>query len=270
MSDADWHAIDGVGVQVEQQIEQLRSFIRKRLAATEDEGRKISGRLEAVEIAKEVSDTLALLIVAQDSLFLFLQLRVMRIMDTESEHAPAAIDESRALLDQHFEEDADLTLRLRTLVAERVEIDALEMVHFLNASSIVRLAPQVDDSLAWFSSQRGLPYEAIVVPPLPRAAEVIEEARVPSLAIASGGKRMIGGLAERVRSREDEPNASELGAGQSSAALPVGTDAAEPVDADGATGRLSRLRSQAASQLRRGADADSAPTEQPSSPDESG
>lgn len=270
MSDADWHAIDGVGVQVEQQIEQLRSYIRKRLAAAEDEGRKISGRLEAVEIAKDVSETLALLLVAQDSLFLFQQLRVLRIKDTESEHVQAAIDESRTLLDQHFEEDADLVLRLRTLVAERVEVEALEMVRFLTAASIVRLAPQVDDSLAWYASQRGLPYDAIAVPVLPTASEVVDEARVRGLAIASEGKRMIDGLADRVRSRGDEASASELGAGQADAALPAETGPPEPVDTDRATGGFSSLRSRAASRFRRGADDGTAPTERPSSPNESG
>lgn len=261
MSDADWHAIDGVGVQVEQQIEQLRSYIRKRLAAAEDEGRKISGRLEAVEIAKEVSDTLALLIVAQDSLFLFQQLRVLRIKDTESEHLPAAIDESRALLDQHFEEDADLVLRLRTLVAERVEVQALEMVHFLAASSIVRLAPQVDESLAWFASQRGLSYDAIAVPDLPTAAEVVDEARVRGLEIASGGKQMITGLADRVRSRGGDGETSELAAGPAAAALPAETGTPEPAATERVGSRLSRLRSEAASRLHRGDDEATAPTE---------
>lgn len=57
MSDTDWHSIEDRGVEVEQQIERLRSFIRKRLAAAEDEGRKISGRLEAVDHARDVSET---------------------------------------------------------------------------------------------------------------------------------------------------------------------------------------------------------------------
>lgn len=270
MSDADWHSIDDLGVQVEQQIEQLRSYIRKRLAAAEDEGRKISGRLEAVEIAKDVSETLALLLVAQDSLFLFQQLRILRIKDTEPQHAPAAIDEGRMLLDQHFREDVDLVRRLRTLVAERVEVEALEMVHFLTAASIVRLAPRVDDSLAWFASQRGLPYDAIAVPVLPTASEVVDEARARGIAIASEGKRMIGGLADRVRSRGDDTSAPELGPGQAAAALPAETGTPDPVDTNRVTGRFSRLRSEAASRLRRESDDDTSPTEQSPTPDESG
>jgi hypothetical protein len=257
MSDADWHSIVDLGVQVEQQIEQLRSYIRKRVAAAEDQGRKISGRLDAVEIAKDVSETLALLIVAQDSLFLFQQLRVLRIMDTEPEHAPAAIDESRALLDQHFTEDADLVDRLRTLVAERVEVQALEMLHFVAAGTIVRLAPQVDESLAWFASQRGVPYEAILVPDLPTASEVVDEARVRGAAIASEGKRIFGGLTDRVRNRDgDDESRSELGPGQATPALPAETGTPETDDPDRVMGRVARLRSQAVSRLHCEGDAD--------------
>lgn len=233
-----------------------RTYVRKRVAAAEDQGRKISGRLDAVEIAKDVSETLALLIVAQDSLFLFQQLRVLRIMDTEPEHARAAIDESRALLDQHFTEDADLVDRLRTLVAERVEVQALEMLHFVAAGTIVRLAPQVDESLAWFASQRGVPYEAIVVPDLPTAAEVVDEARARSAAIASEGKRIFGGLTDRVRNRGDDESGSELQPGQATPALPAETGTPETDDPDRVMSRVARLRAQAVSRLHREDDAD--------------
>ena len=200
---------------------------------------------------------------------LFQQLRVLRIMDTEPEHAPAAIDESPALLDQHFTEDADLIDRLRTLVAERVEVQALEMLHFLAAGSIVRLAPQVDESLGWFASQRGLPYDTITVPPLPTASEVVDEARVRSRAIASGSKRMIGDLADRVRNRDDE-TAPELAAGQGVPELPVEAGSVYSEDSDQAEGRFSRIRSQAASRLRRGAEDDATSSDEQSNPDEAG
>lgn len=271
MSDTDWHSIDDSGVEVEQQIERLRSFIRKRLAAAEDEGRKISGRLEAVDHARDVSETLALLVVAQDSLVLFQQLRVLRIKATQPEFAQAAIDEARSLLDRHFDEDTDLLVRVRTLVAERVDVKALEMVHFITAGSIVRLASQVDDSLAWFASQRGLPYEAIEVPALPEAAEMVDEARERALAIASEGKRAIGDLAGRVRNRRgNDGGAAELGAGQVAEALPPETGISDPVDPDGFAGRFSKVRSAALSRIRRRADEDAAPTDQPSIPMEDG
>ncbi len=268
MSDADWHAIADAGVEVEQQIERLRSFIRKRLAAAEDAGQKISGRLEAVEHARAVAETLALLVVAQDSLFLYQQLRILRIRATQPEYIQAAIDEARELIDQHLDEDADLTGRVRTLVADRVTVEALEMVRFITANSMVRLAPQVDDSLSWFASQRGLPYDAITVPPLPTASEVVEEARDRGLAIASESRRAIGDLADRVRNRDDEESVAELGGTQHVEALPPGT--APPNDA-GPTkdpGPISKAWSATVSRVRRSGQDGSASEATSAHPDE--
>lgn len=125
---------------------------------------------------------------------------------------------------------------------------------------IVRLAPQVDDSLAWFASQRGLPYEAIEVPALPEAAEMVDQARERALAIASGGKRAIGDLAGRVRSRRgNDAGAAELGAGQVAEALSTETGTSDPVDPDGFARRFSKVRSAALSRIRRRADEDADP-----------
>jgi hypothetical protein len=239
MSDTDWHAIDDVGLAVEQQIERLRSFIRKRLAAAEDEGRRITGRLDAVKHAREVAETLALLVVAQDSLFLFQQMRVLRIKATQPEFAASAIDEARALLDRHTAEDADLLRRLRTLVEERVEVEALEVLRFRTAFEIVRLAPEVNETLAWFAGQRGLSYDSFDVPALPGASEVVGEVKERGAALASGGKRSVGELTGRVRSRIGQPEGEvpELEAGDAPAALPAATGQASQVDLEQSTGR---------------------------------
>jgi hypothetical protein len=258
MSDTDWHAIDGIGVAVEQQIERLRSFIRKRVAAAEDEGRRIAGRLDAVEHAHEVAETLALLVVAQDSLFLFQQLRVLRIKATQSEFAAAAAEEARALLDEHSTEDADLVQRLRALVEERVEVEALESLRFRTAREIVRIAPQVDETLAWFADQRGLPYESFDIPPLPSAAEVADEVRERGATLASGGKRAIGDLTGRVRARKgvraEIAESLALETDADTAALPPGEEA--HADSDGSAGRFSTTRSSAMARLRRGSRGD--------------
>ena len=258
MSDADWHAIDDIGVAVEQQIERLRSFIRKRLAAAEDEGRRIAGRLDAVEHARDVAETLALLVVAQDSLFLFQQMRVLRIKATQPQFAPSAVDEARALLDQHTTEDADLVQRLRTLVEERVKVEALEVLHFRTASEIARLAPEVDEILGWFADQRGLPYESFEMPPLPGAAEVVDDVKQRGAAFASGGRRAVGELTSKVRGRKgDAADAPALDQQEVVPALPAGTGAAL-VDLEPSAGRFSKSRSSALSRIRRGRSGDAA------------
>lgn len=248
MSDADWHAIDDIGIGVEQQIERLRSFVRKRVQAAEDEGTRITGRLNAIEHARDVAATLALLVVAQDSLFLFQQMRVLRIRTTEPEFAVAAADEARALLQEHATEDADLIDRLRTLVADRVPVEALEVVRFRTASEIARISPEVDETLSWFADQRGLRYEPIEFEPLPGAADVVDEVKERGAAIAAGGRRVIGGLASKVRSREqDADDAPALAPGAPTLELPSRSDgddalALPPIPDTAAPGRIGKAR----------------------------
>jgi len=259
MSDTDWHAIDDIGIAVEQQVERLRSFIRKRLAAAEDEGRKLAGRLEAVRHARDVAETLALLVVAQDSLFLFQQMRVLRIKATQPEFAESAIEEAKTLLQEHSKEDAELVERLRTLVDERVEVEALEVLRFRAATEIARLAPEVDEILAWFASQRGLSYQPIVVPALPGSADVVNEVKDRGVALAAGGRRTVGELAGKVRDRGRREPVPELEQGHAPKALSVGDDDAAPdepdkepsADSQHEGGRLSRIRSSATGRSRR-------------------
>ena len=254
MSDADWHAIDDIGIAVEQQIEGLRAFVRKRLAAAENAGRRISGRLEAVEHARDVAETLALLVVAQDSLFLFQQMRVLRIKASQPEFAQSAVDEARALLDQHTTEDAILVQRLRTLVAERVQVEALEVLHFRAATAITRLAPKVDETLGWFAAQRALPYEPFEVPPLPGAAEVVDEVKERGAALASGSRRAVGALADKVRSRkqrQEEVEPPALMSGEVAGALPPGADEAAKVEREPSAGRFARAHASAVTRIRR-------------------
>ena len=97
ISDTDWQAIDGTGVEVEQQIETLRSFIRKRLKSAETKGMQISGRRDAIDDAKELSEALALLVVAQDSLFTYQELRIQRIRATEPHQLESALEEANEL-----------------------------------------------------------------------------------------------------------------------------------------------------------------------------
>ena len=255
MSATDWHAIDDIGVSVEQQIERLRSFVRKRLLAAEGEGLKISGRLDAVEHARDVAETLALLVVALDSLFLYQQMRVLRIKATQPEFAPAAADEARALLDEHATEDAELVGRLRAIVAERITVEALEVLRFRTALEINRLAPEVNETLSWFADQRGVPYEPFEAPPLPGAADVVDEVKERSAALASGGKRAVDGLTDRVRNRTAERSGTAadeaLEAGDTTPSLPSSTDDGlnDPTEL---TRRFSKARSAAMARIRRG------------------
>lgn len=271
---ADWHAIDDVGIAVEQQIESLRSFVRKRLTTAEDKGIRISDRRDALDDVKELSEGLALLIVAQDSLYLFQQLRLSRIRGTEIERLDAALTESNKLLADHRGEDYELLRRVREVVAQRVTVRALEIHHFRVAPSLVEAAREVDAMLTWFADQRLLPYDPIELSGLPGIADAAHELRDRGTELASEGRHLAGSLVGRVNGGRKGAKL-KLDDSHSPAALPppvvggsdVVVDSQESSDespeSDPFRTRFSKGRSAVGSRLARRPAARSTPSTQP-------
>lgn len=131
--------------------------------------------------------------VAQDSLFLFQQLRLARIRNTEPSRLGAAVGEAKALLADHEAEDADLLARVRGVVAERATVKALEIHRFITTRSLVEGAGEVDQMLGWFAGQRTLAYEPIAEIEVPGIDDAVDELRTRGKAAASGGRRIAGG-----------------------------------------------------------------------------
>jgi hypothetical protein len=202
--DADWASIHGVGVEVEQQIATLRTFIRKRLRAAMDEGSGVKDRRDALEYVNQIAEVLGLLAIAQHSLFLFQAARLQRIRETESEHLGAAISESQDLLDRHAAEDRDLLDRCRTIVAERLEVEPLELYRYLSARDVVRLAAEADASLDWFGSQRALAYEALPPSVLPTFGDAYDELKIRGTVVVDGVRVVADVARTRLRHRGDD------------------------------------------------------------------
>jgi hypothetical protein len=204
MADADWAAIHGVGVEVEQQIATIRTFVRKRLRVAMDEGMGVKDRKEALEHVNQIAEVLGLLAIAQHSLFLFQAARLQRIRASEPDHLQAAIIESQELLQGHAADDRELLDQCRGIVADRLEVDALELYRYLSARDVVRLAREADESLEWFSRQRTIGYEALPASVLPTFGEAYGELKTKGTAVADGARGVADVARTRLRRPKDE------------------------------------------------------------------
>lgn len=203
ISEADWASIHGVGVEVEQQIATLRTFIRKRLRAAIEEGSGVKGRRDALDHINQTTEILGLLAVAQHSLFLFQAARLQRIRDTEPDHLPAAVEEAQQLLERHAAEDRALLEQCRSLAAERLEVEPLELARYFSAKDLVRLAGQVDESLDWFADQRALAYESLPPSVLPTVGEAYDEVKAIGAAVSDGARAAVDVARARYRHRDE-------------------------------------------------------------------
>lgn len=258
-SDVDWNAIDDIGIQIEQRIESLRSYVRKRLTSAEDEGMRIGGRVDALQRVRELSETLSLLVVAQDNLFLFQQIRLTRIRDTQRDRLDQATAEAQRLLADHRRADQELLDRVRDVLVERVSVKALEIHRFVSARAVGTAAGEVDAMLRWFADQRSLRHDPVAVPPVPGMSDAWMEARGHGAVLAGGTRRAIGGATSRVRRRglergREEPGA--VGAGKVAEALPSGEEIeTQPDPEPSRPSRLGRAKEMASRvRLRRGGD----------------
>jgi hypothetical protein len=206
IADADWGSIHGVGVEVEQQIATLRTFVRKRLRAAVGEGSGVKGRRDALDHVNQVAEVLGLLAIAQHSLFLFQAARLQRIRATEPGHLAAAIEEAHQLLEQHAADDRELLEQCRTIVAERLEVDPLELVRYLSARDLVRLAGETDASLDWFAAQRALAYEPLPSSILPTLGEAYDEVKSIGATVSDGARAAVDVARARFRHRDDDPD----------------------------------------------------------------
>jgi len=206
ISEADWSSVHGVGVEVEQQIATLRTFVRKRLRAAVEEGTGVKGRRDALGHVNQITEILGLLAVAQHSLFLFQAARLQRIRDTEPEHLAAAIEEAQGLLERHAAEDRVLLEQCRSVVAERLEVEPLELARFFSAKDLVRLAGQADESLDWFADQRALAYEPLPPSLLPTVGEAYDEVKAIGIAVGDGARAAVDVARARYRHRDDGKN----------------------------------------------------------------
>jgi hypothetical protein len=188
MADADWATIQGIGVEVEQQIATIRTFVRKRLKAALDEGMGVKDRRDALEQVGQITEVLGLLAVAQHSLFLFQAARLQRLRSHEPDHLQAAMVEAKELLELHAAEDRALLDQCRGIVSDRLQVEALELYRYLSARDVVRLSRDADESLGWFASQRTLAYEALPPSVLPTFGEAYDELKTRGVAVADGAR----------------------------------------------------------------------------------
>ncbi|MBY5162104.1 hypothetical protein [Salsipaludibacter albus] len=260
LSETDWHAIDDLSSAIRTQLRSLRAFARRRLAAAEDAGAGIGDRADALGHVGDLAETLALLTVAQDNLFLYQQLRLVRMRDHEPHHLDAAIAEVKALLAKESEADQDLLERVRAVVSERVTVGALEIHRVISARAVLTRATEVDGLLTWFATQRSLSYDPIEVPPLPGIGDAIGEARDRGGRAVGSARELAGGVTGRLRRREDP---APLEAGDSPEAITAGDDS-DDGDSESSSGRLARLRSAAGSRLRSRGETGGEPDEDPS------
>ena len=154
---ADWESVAGLRPTLSVTIERLREHVKRTLAGF-DATRPVQDRADYLRRAIEenrLGESLHLLVVSEQSLYLWQRLRIARVQATEPQHLQMVLDDARTVLAEHFERDGELLVHARSELSHFAKMHRLDgfrwgATHNLK-HDIVKLKDDLDD----FAQARG-------------------------------------------------------------------------------------------------------------------
>lgn len=155
---ADWDSVASLGPALVAGTEKLRAHVTGTLEAL-DASLPAQDRADKLKNAVKdgrVGDTLQLLLVAQDSLYLWQRLRIARVQASEPEHLDAVIESARGQLREYLRLDQELVQLTASRLASYASLKPLELHRKLSARSLQSNLSSLQKDLTGFATQRHL------------------------------------------------------------------------------------------------------------------
>lgn len=153
---ADWEAVAPLGPTLEVVVERLRAHVRTSIALF-DPAQPVQDRaatLHRVMENNKLGESLQLLVIAEQSLYLWQRLRIERVLHTEPEHLELVVSSARQMLADHLAADGKLLTKARTELAGYAAIKPLEIVRWMSAAQLKVNMVQLKDDLDTFAAAR--------------------------------------------------------------------------------------------------------------------
>ncbi|WP_371714763.1 hypothetical protein [Rhodococcus qingshengii] len=154
---ADWESVAGLRPTLNVTIERLREHVKRTLAGF-DATRPVQDRADYLRRAIEenrLGETLHLLVVSEQSLYLWQRLRIARVQATEPQHLQMVLDDARTLLAEHFERDGELLLHARSELSNFAKMHRLDGFRWGAAHNLKHDIVTLKDDLDDFARARG-------------------------------------------------------------------------------------------------------------------
>lgn len=158
LTDTDWSSIASLGTDLEVGVERLRQHAVQLLTAMNDEdpAEKRADMLKNAVEKGRMYETLQLLLVAQQSLYIWQRLRLERVNSNEPDFIAQTIQSARRTLSEQLDADCDLANRLRRTLDKYSVLRVTEVHHQLAARTLTKYRAQLTDMVDRFIEARGL------------------------------------------------------------------------------------------------------------------
>ncbi|NLE82642.1 MAG: DUF4357 domain-containing protein [Rhodococcus sp.] len=187
LTNTDWESVASLGPDLVVAVERLREHVTRTLKGF-DVSKPIHERADYLRRAVEdnrLGETLHLLVISEQSLYLWQRLRITRVQATEPQHLQAVLDDARSLLADSADQDRTLLHHARTHLSEYAHMNRLDgfrwgATHNLS-HDIVQLRTDIDE----FALARGRQVAEWVDSERPMITDALAE--VGSRAVSAGG-----------------------------------------------------------------------------------
>lgn len=153
---ADWESIAGLGPGLEVGIERLRAYITQKVQPL-DASISVQDRADVVHklvADNKIGEALQLLVIAEQSLFLWQQLRLRRVIDTDPRNREAVAVSVREVLREQVARDGELWNAIGKEMETYGRIAPLDRVHFFGIDSFKQDVKALQDDLDAFGTAR--------------------------------------------------------------------------------------------------------------------
>ncbi len=156
ISATDWSTVDLLGALIARDIEALRDYIRRQTAEAGERG-VTQTRSDALnQLAEDlIGESLALLVLAEDNLLMWHELKLAREA-TERKTYAHALSDTQDRLAEITTADQDLLSNLVDAAEELMEPTGWEGLRPLERQRLSRGGSEVANSVSWFAAQRNL------------------------------------------------------------------------------------------------------------------
>ncbi len=160
---ADWSSVAALGPAITRDLEKLRAHLRTQLEEAESSWRPRQRAKAADQLLAEemLSETMALLLVAEHNFSQWQQLRVRRIANDEPEHLEAAVRQAQTAMREHLDQDQAFLEQFLRAQAHLLQPKAIDVLAPFQSRALGRAEDELGALAKWFAEQRLLEFEAV-------------------------------------------------------------------------------------------------------------
>lgn len=201
LTETDWDSVAALGPDLEIGVERLRHYSTRLLL---DLRAEVAADDRADLLAKAVQkdrlgETLQLLLIAQESLFLWQRIRVERVELRESEHLPQVLESARAILREHLAADVALVADLRSTLDTYGTLRVSEFHRKLSARRLKKHLTPLRADIDSFVTSRALQVAEWNEPENPGALDALRALKAVGDLAVDAGVQTVGKAAEAVQ-----------------------------------------------------------------------